>query len=89
MSEAYKQGQKDREQGWPNLAELWDFRGDDAAAYGRGWAEPRVDIPDNAKAYRLPDGTIIRIHDETLHRHASSITYTLKGGTVVIAVEVR
>lgn len=36
--------------------------------------------------YILPDGTSVKILDETLHRNAPCITYTLKGGRVVVAI---
>ncbi len=40
--EAFKQGQRDREQDWPDLSERWGFVGPDALAYRRGYAAPRT-----------------------------------------------
>lgn len=42
MLEAYRQGQRDREQGWPAMAYLWDFTGALAVAYYAGYSKPRV-----------------------------------------------
>lgn len=41
--EAYKQGQRDREQGWPDLSDRWGFSTTGVVdAYRRGYNAPRT-----------------------------------------------
>lgn len=40
--EAFRQGQRDREQNWPDLARQWNFTGLDNIAYQRGRSMPRT-----------------------------------------------
>lgn len=42
MVECYRQGQRDREQGWPAMPDLWCLVGLQARAYLLGYAHPRV-----------------------------------------------
>ncbi len=42
LSEALKQGQRDREQGWPSLARIWGYTGWELNAYHQGYDHPRV-----------------------------------------------
>ena len=41
MLDAYMQGQRDSEQGWPPLAHIWDFTRTETIAYLAGYVNPR------------------------------------------------
>ena len=40
-TEAFRQGRRDREQGWPMLAHVWGFEGWALHAYVQGYEHPR------------------------------------------------
>jgi hypothetical protein len=42
FAEVYRQGQSDREQGWPNLSDLWGFTGLATVMYLHGYLNPRT-----------------------------------------------
>jgi hypothetical protein len=42
LIEAYKQGQRDREQGWVPLEHYWHYEGHFAVAYRLGYSQPRT-----------------------------------------------
>jgi hypothetical protein len=44
MSEALRQGQRDREQGWPFMADAWGFTGWAVYAYQQGYDNPRTQV---------------------------------------------
>lgn len=41
-TEAFRQGQRDREQGWPSLD--WGFQGELLTCYRQGYDHPRPDL---------------------------------------------
>jgi hypothetical protein len=41
-TEAFKQGQRDREQGWPMLDWMWELKGELLLCYRQGYERPRV-----------------------------------------------
>lgn len=41
LNDAFQEGQRDAEQGWPADAHRWDFNGALAAAYHAGYVQPR------------------------------------------------
>jgi hypothetical protein len=51
-AEAFRQGQRDREQGWPDLSEAWRFEGWQLHAYRQGYEHPRVPVSEGRKAVR-------------------------------------